>query len=225
MLKDDGRWLIDKEQAHHLLRVRRCTSGSLAEGLESGEKISLLLLCEGDEVYAEELSRTAEKTSLTELHLMLAVLKNDQFDQALRFAAETGVYKIWLISCERSVPKYSGTKLEVKMARWRKILDESTKQSGAATPPTIMPPVRLDEFDTEDLPGCRFAAMLSSDAYPLSKQKIKGPAVVAIGPEGDWSPNEAGLLILKGFVPVSLGNRILRASTAVAVACGWFSMN
>ncbi len=46
----------------------------------------------------------------TELHLLLAILKNDQFDQALRFAAETRCTYDSL-SCERSVPRYAGIKL------------------------------------------------------------------------------------------------------------------
>jgi len=220
----DGCWLIDREQAHHLVRVRRCGTGSLAEGLVQGEKISLRLSCEGDAVYAEELSRISEDRPSTELQLLLAILKNDQFDQALRFAAETGVHTIRLLSCERSVPRYAGNKLTEKMSRWEKILDEATKQSGAGSPPLIVPPQTLADLDPEHLPEQRFAAMLSPAAEPLSEQKTGGAAAIAIGPEGDWSPSEAELLLEKGFKPVSLGSRILRASTAVAVACGWFSM-
>lgn len=220
----EGRWLIDREQAHHLIRVRRCSTGSLAEGLAYGEKISLRLSCEGEAVYAEELSRTSEDRPSTELHLLLAILKNDQFDQALRFAAETGVHTIRLLSCERSVPRYAGIKLAEKMSRWEKILDEATKQAGAGSPPLIVPPAALRDLDPEYLPDRRFAAMLSLEAEPLSEQETGDAAAIAIGPEGDWSPSEAGLLLEKGFRPVSLGSRILRASTAVAVACGWFSM-
>ena len=49
---------------------------------------------------------------------------------------------------------------------------------------------------------------------------FSGAVAVAIGPEGDWSPREAECLRKKSFLPVTLGGRILRASTAVAVACG-----
>ncbi len=96
----EGRWLIDQEQAHHLIRVRRCCTGSLAEGLLSGEKICLRISCEGELVFAEELSREAKTARSIELHLMLALLKSDQFDQALRFAAETGVrrYTCWHVN-------------------------------------------------------------------------------------------------------------------------------
>ena len=221
----DGRWLIDQEQAHHLIRVRRCCTGSLAEGLLSGEKVQLRLLCEGELVFAEELSRTAEASPSIELHLLLGLLKNDQFDQSLRFAAETSVHTIHLLACERSVPRYSGIKLKEKMSRWDKILEEATRQAGAAAPPVLLQPVTLTELDPDQLPDCRLAAMLSPEAKPLSKTEITSPAVIAIGPEGDWSPSETELLLEKNFKPVNLGNRILRASTAVAVACGWFSMN
>lgn len=221
----DGRWHIDEEQAHHLVRVRRCTTGSLAEGLLSGEKVQLLLLCEGELVFAEELSRAAEDAPSIEIHLILALLKSDQFDQALRFAAETGVHTIHLLACERSVPRYSDIKLNGKMSRWEKILDEATRQAGSASPPVLKWPVTLKELDPCLLPACRFAAMLSPDAKVLSKTNITSPAAIAIGPEGDWSSSEAELLLEKNFMPVSLGKSILRASTAVAVACGWLSMN
>ncbi len=104
----EGRWLIDQEQAHHLIRVRRCCTGSLAE------KICLHISCEGELVFAEELSREAETARSIELHLMLALLKSDQFDQALRFAAETGVHTIHLLACERSVPQIFSRKNKKK---------------------------------------------------------------------------------------------------------------
>ena len=224
-INKDGRWLIEQEQADHVIRVRRCSAGSLAEGLLSGEKVQLRISCEGDLVYAEELSRETETAQPIELHLILALLKSDQFDQSLRFAAETGVHTIHLLACERSVPRYSGIKLKEKMSRWEKILDEATRQAGSALPPVLLEPVSLKDLDSDMLPDCRLAAILSSDADTLSKAEIMSPAAVAIGPEGDWSPYETELLLGMGFKPVSLGKRILRASTAVAVACGWFSMD
>ena len=39
--------------------------------------------------------------------------------------------------------------------------------------------------------------------------------MVAIGPEGGWIPFELDLLEARGFVPFSLGSRILRVDVAV----------
>lgn len=217
---DNGIWTIDEAQAHHLVRVRRCYTGSIVEGLLNGEKIELKLICSGESVTAEELSRTAEEPAATEIHLLLGLLKNDQFDQALRFCAETGVHTIHLLACERSVPSYEGKKLEEKMTRWGKILAEATKQAGSTISPEILPPVKMSKLDFSSLPEEKYAALLAPGTKELKELKIPAAVAIAIGPEGDWAPHEAQLLLDNGFTPVSLGKRILRASTAVAVACG-----
>ena len=215
----DGIWHINADEAHHLVRVRRCYTGSLVEGLLNGEKIKLKLECAGDELYAREISRCREEDSLPRTELLLALLKNDQLDDALRFAAETGVYSIRLLLCERSVPRLESSKLAEKMKRWRRILDEATKQASASVPPLLFEPEAFDGFDFSALPEQRLAALLSPDTQPLREITIAGSVAVAIGPEGDWAPHESRRLLEEGFAPVSLGKRIMRASTAVAAAC------
>ena len=37
---------------------------------------------------------------------------------------------------------------------------------------------------------------------------------IAIGPEGDFTQDEVGILQEADFIPVTMGNRILRAETA-----------
>ena len=221
---EGGRCVLNSERAHHVVRVPRCYTGSFAEGLLRGEKVELKLICEGENVYAEEISRKREEPAAVELHLLLGLLKNDQFDDALRFSAETGVHTIHLLDCERSVPKYEGKKLDEKMNRWSKILDEATKQAGSALPPKLSYPLPLKDFDFDALPCERYAALLSSGTRDLRDITVGSSAAVAIGPEGDWAPHESALLLEKGFTAVSHGMRILRASTAVAVSCGWFSL-
>lgn len=220
----DGKWHISPEEAHHLVNVRRCYNGSLVEGLLDGEKLQLKLCCDGDSVTAVEVSRETEPFPYPEIHLLLALLKADQFDMSLRFAAEIGVTKIHLLECERCVPRYSGQRTEGKLTRWRKILDEAAKQAGTTRTPLLEAPAAAEKFDYARLPEAKYAALLSDDAVPINKVTINYPAVVAIGPEGDWSPPETRLLLENGFKPVNLGKRILRASTAVAVACSWFML-
>jgi 16S rRNA (uracil1498-N3)-methyltransferase len=41
---------------------------------------------------------------------------------------------------------------------------------------------------------------------------------LAIGPEGDFTEYEVDSLIEKGFIPVTIGQRILRAETAAISA-------
>lgn len=221
----DGRWHISPEEARHLVKARRCYTGSLLEGLLDGEKLLLRLQCEGEVVTAAEVSREAEPPPYPELHLLLALLKSEQFDMSLRFAAEIGVTKIHPLECERSVPKYSRERAPDKLTRWRKILDEATKQAGSARAPILEAPVSPERLDYLSLPRNRYAALLTEQAVPFGKITAEYPAVVAIGPEGDWTPAETRLLLEKGFKAVSLGERILRAGTAVAAACSWLALS
>ena len=134
------------------------------------------------------------------------------------------MFRIHLLVCERSVPRYEGPRLDDKMKRWRKILDEATKQAGAATPPVLCAPVPFAEFDFDGLPEQRLAALLSDGARPLRETRIAESLAAAIGPEGDWSPAESARLLAEGFAPVRLGARIMRASTAVASFCASLAM-
>lgn len=221
---DNGIWTIDAEEAHHLVRVRHCYTGSLVEGLLNGEKVTLRLHCDGAAVTARELSREEEPPLEPRVELLLGLLKNDQLDDALRFCAETGVFRIHLLVCERSVPRYDGARLDDKMKRWRKILDEATKQAGAATQPVLCTPVPFAEFDFDGLPEQRLAALLSDAARPLREVSVAESLAAAVGPEGDWSPDESAQLLSENFAPVRLGARIMRASTAVASFCASLAM-
>ena len=218
---EGGVWKLDEQEAKHLVKVRRCYNGSIVEGLLDGVKVKLKLQnCESSEVCAVEIARTCEKKASRTLQLILALLKNDQFDAALRFAAETEVSEIFLLVCARSVPNVTG-KLSEKMQRWNKILAEATKQAGAATQPLLHEPVPFEKFDFSAVGPERYGALLFDNATALCEINFGQKCALAIGPEGDWSPAETAKLLDEGFTPVSLGNRILRASTAVAVGCGW----
>ena len=88
---DGTLWHISAQEAHHLVRVRRCYTGSLAEGLLNGETVTLKLECRGEDVFAHEISRQTEIEFPPKTELLLAVLKNDQMDEALRFCAEEAI--------------------------------------------------------------------------------------------------------------------------------------
>ena len=62
--------------------------------------------------------------------------------------------------------------------------------------------------------------MKKSDKILLKQRYIPGNnALILIGPEGDFSPEEVELAIENGFLPISLGNSRLRTETAGIVAC------
>ena len=217
-------WLVDPDQQHHLTRVLRCKEGDRVEGLLFGEKIVLALYSHPEGVAVRECHRLALKRDDLEIHLLLGLLKAEQFDVALRASAELGVAAIHLLACSRSIPQVVEDKMQGKMQRWIKIVHEATRQCGAVTPPIIHPPVRLRDVDFTSLPETRFAALLAAKASPLGSVCFEKQLAFAVGPEGDWDSEEEALLIDNEFQPVGLGDNVLRSSTAVVAGCSWFRL-
>ncbi|MDR1650836.1 MAG: RsmE family RNA methyltransferase, partial [Synergistaceae bacterium] len=212
---EDGLWRLDGAQERRLVRSLRCRPGDIAEGLlPDGEGKRLLMRLEkSPEGYflraAGEISDFREGVSIT---LLIGLLKADQFDAVLRASSELGIDVIIPLLCERSVPRIPPAGWAGKASRWQKLLDDGTSVSGAVFPPRILPPVTLGELDWDTLPDERYAAVISRVSRPISEARPSVKAAYAVGPEGDWSENELSVLGEHGFIPVTLGGRIMRAS-------------
>jgi 16S rRNA (uracil1498-N3)-methyltransferase len=85
--------------------------------------------------------------------------------------------------------------------------------------------VKFDEISWDRFPGNRIAAVISPVSRPISEiAPREGQIVYAVGPEGDWSERETSVLLSRNFIPITLGKRILRASTAAVAGCAWFRL-
>lgn len=226
-LSDDV-WRLDTHQAHHLVNVLRYYEGAMVEGLlPEGTGRRLLMRLEKDDEgmslrIVEFLPLETEKLNIT---LLIGLLKSDQFDSVLRASAELGVSSIRPLVCERSIPRFDDREISKKLVRWQKILDEGSKVSGSVFAPSIGAPIPFGSFDWASLPPARYAALLARNTAPISTiERCEGDLVLAVGPEGDWSERESDTLLDQGFTAISLGDRVLRASTAAIVACGWFRL-
>lgn len=90
---------------------------------------------------------------------------------------------------------------------------------------TRMPIVRVEKelkpFVEDELDACfgdarRIVADAAYDRSPIDAVRArKSRVVVAVGPEGGWSPYERDLLERQGFVGAGLGPRTLRSDTAL----------
>ncbi|HRD51148.1 MAG TPA: RsmE family RNA methyltransferase, partial [Flavobacteriales bacterium] len=82
------------------------------------------------------------------------------------------------------------------------------------------------DFITEKLPGQRFFGHLDPLSLPFAAAySSSSDAVVLIGPEGDFTPAEAEMLLANDFLSVTLGNARLRTETAALAACTWMSLS
>ncbi|MDR2780254.1 MAG: 16S rRNA (uracil(1498)-N(3))-methyltransferase [Synergistaceae bacterium] len=227
-----GRWRLDPRQARHLIKSLRSYDGAPVEGLlpdEGGARLLMRLETDSRDYFLREIDRSAELPDKMSITLLIALLKAEQFDAVLRASAELGVNSIIPVACERSAPRFDECDANKKISRWRKILDENTLVSGAVFPPQIQIPVKIDDVPWNSLPRTRYAAVIAPGASPIAHAlpslEETGEVAFAVGPEGDWTEREKTCLFQNGFIPVSLGRRVMRASTAAIAACGWFRLS
>ena len=150
------------------------------------------------------------------LEIAIAPTKlNERTEWFLEKATEIGIDKVQLFaSChsERRV---------VNVERFRKVMIAAMKQSIKSKLPDIEDVVEFDKLVKQPFDGHKFIAWIDDNVTDqLCDVYKKGEnALVLIGPEGDFSPEEAGMAVENGFVPVSLGEARLRTETAAVVAC------
>jgi len=95
------------------------------------------------------------------------------------------------------------------------------KQSLKAYLPKLNEPSDVKKLIYKQFPGQRFIGYCeSSKEDELQKVYKKGEnALILIGPEGDFSPEEVLLAKKEKFIPIRLGKSRLRTETAGIVAC------
>ena len=192
---------LPEEEAAHCLRVLRLTVGDevlLTDGKGFFYK-ALIDGIAGKRCRVKVIETIAQEPLWTgHLHLAMAPTKNiDRTEWFVEKATEIGFDELTFLNCRFSERKV------VKNERIEKIVISAVKQSLKARKPLVNGMVDFAKFVCKDFPG-----VLNPEAG----------AVVLVGPEGDFSPEEVKLAESFGFQPVSLGKSRLRTETAALVS-------
>lgn len=150
------------------------------------------------------------------LHIAIAPTKNnDRFEWFLEKATEIGIDEITPLVCEHSERKV------IKEERFEKIMISAVKQSIKAYKPKLNKLTNYAGFIASEHIGDKFIAHCEESAKEALKTAyIKGnSAVILIGPEGDFTPQEIEVAKQNNFREISLGKSRLRTETAGIVAC------
>jgi RsmE family RNA methyltransferase len=102
---------------------------------------------------------------------------------------------------------------------------EGLRQAGDTRVPEVTIHRRLRPLVEDILPALPYARRWISHPEPnaplaFSSLPYTSRTLLAVGPEGGWIPDEIDLFRRHGFVPLSLGPRILRTDTACTVLLG-----
>ena len=150
--------------------------------------------------------------------LVQALAKGEKMEFVIQKATELGAARIVPLSSERSVVRLDAERGGSKAERWRKVAQEAARQCGRADLPRIDEPAGWDFVLAllRDEPGRRGLLL-----HPEETALRLGPAargarrvLIAVGPEGGFSPEERARAQAGGMIEVGLGPLVLRTETA-----------
>ena len=155
------------------------------------------------------------------VHLAVGMPANERMDWLVEKATELGVASIQPLMTERSVLRLSGERAEKKRLHWQGIAVAACEQCGRNRVPLILPLASFNEWlkiqSTKD--EVRLLLSLQTHMQPLLKAVGEGKLMTFLsGPEGGFSLAEESAALAKGYMPVTLGQRVLRSETA-PLAC------
>jgi 16S rRNA (uracil1498-N3)-methyltransferase len=208
--------LLSKEEGNHAKNVLRLDVGKKIKLLngEGQEALAVIERIDTEECKVK-IETVMEIPNSAPLYLLQSTLKGPKMDWLLEKATELGVHTIQLLQTERTVAKTE------KLDRWKRLITAAMKQSGNAREPNLMEPISLVEA-MQKFQGLKLHLQPGAEEgmipYIQINRKAGEPIILAIGPEGGFSPEEEDLLHRSGFQGVCLSNQILRAETAAISA-------
>lgn len=166
--------------------------------------------------------------------LALGMPANERMDALVEKATELGAAALQPLVTARSVVRLAGERAEARQRHWQAVATSASEQCGRTRVPRVALPTRLDAWlqRLEDGParGPRWLLSLADSARrpaalddPMRAAAAAG-LVVLSGPEGGLAPEEEAAALRRGFVPVSLGSRTLRADTAPLALLAWLAL-
>ncbi|MDE0143892.1 MAG: 16S rRNA (uracil(1498)-N(3))-methyltransferase [Caldilineaceae bacterium] len=208
--------------SHQLRSVLRLEPGSVITLLDGSgaaypTRIDSLNAAEATgRVLAKQLVRSEPDLQLT---LYQCVLKRERFEWVLQKGTELGVSRFVPVISSRTVVR-PAARLLSKYERWSAIVREAAEQSRRGRLPAIEDPLPWREA-LEQGAGLRLMAWeeARTGGSGLLPEAAGARCIsLLVGPEGGISLEEATAATERGWLPLSLGPRVLRAETAAVAA-------
>ncbi|MXS85841.1 16S rRNA (uracil(1498)-N(3))-methyltransferase [Nitrosomonas sp. HPC101] len=223
---------LDSDTSHHAAQVLR---------LRQGDRVTLFDGTGGEFFgYIAQISKSAcvvkiehyqpiERESPLRITLAQAVCANEKMDWIIQKAVEQGIVRIQPLITGRTLVRLTEERARKRGLHWQKIIISACEQCGRNRIPQLLPAIPLSHWLEKKLmrkqknnnpsghdiilsPVARLR--LTELSPPESGESI----TLLTGPEGGFTEEETGAVLHAGFIPIRLGNRILRTESAALAA-------
>ena len=215
---------LDAEESGHCVRVLRHRAGDPIDVIDGqGTLYHCRLTLDSPKGAEAEILETHADWGSHPYNLTIGCCptkNNDRFEWFVEKATELGVDRIVPLIGEHSERKVYKTERAARIAL------SATKQSLKARIPEIAEPQSVSSFITASSQHSLrlIAYCFDEPSVPrrsileVLEEKRLRDITVLIGPEGDFSPEEARLALKHGYIPIHLGPSRLRTETAAVTA-------
>jgi 16S rRNA (uracil1498-N3)-methyltransferase len=165
---------------------------------------------------------SATESSL-EIILLQALPEKERMEMIIQKATELGVTAIVPFQSEKSISLKEREAKQKKAHRWQHIAVKAVQQSRRAKVPYIGECRLFQEVLEDCTKGGLKILLWEKEGESLKDVVTQHPArkiYVMVGPEGGFAEGEVTLAKEKGFIPVKVGQRILRTETAAIALVG-----
>ncbi|MBE3101047.1 MAG: 16S rRNA (uracil(1498)-N(3))-methyltransferase [Firmicutes bacterium] len=219
----DSKALITAEDSHHIQKVLHlrigeevvlcdCKGFDYSALIHSMDKGKVLLDIQGQQPSVGE--------HYTRVSLYQGLPKANKMEVIIQKCVELGIYDFVPVTTSRAVVRLADEREEEKKTiRWQKISEEAAKQSDRGIIPHISKPVSFNDAILDASHSLKLLLWEGERIQSLRgvlQKYIEKPSSIAmmIGPEGGLDIKEVELASNNGWIPVSIGPRILRTETA-----------
>ena len=210
--------IIDKDDSFHIVKVMRMRLNDevLVSDNTDTYRCSITKLDEKGVILKvlEKLDGNPELK--VKVGIAQGLVKKDKMEEVISKITALGAYEYIPVNMERCNIKIT----EQKQERQLKIIKEASEQSMRNRLMQLSPILSFNELlkKQNEYDVCLFASTKATLDNPNFKKVLKDKNInsilVVIGPEGGISPKEEALMEKAGFLPITLGPRILRTEVA-----------
>ncbi len=211
--------VLEGPEAHHLLRVMRMKGGDPVV-LFDGKGTS----CQGtiqrisrEKVWISIRSLAREPSPNLKILFLCAVPRHGKIDTIVEKLTELGVHAIGAVLTDRTVPRWDSSEKGAKRARWQRISQEASKQSGGNSLPRVLGVFSFQEALTlrgKESLGIFLTPKAKASLPEILPPSLRGELFLLVGPEGGWSPREEAMATEAGWQAAALWDRTLKVDTA-----------
>ena len=210
--------VIDKEDSLHIIKVMRMRIGDevLVSDNQNSYLAKIKVLDEKGVILEIVEKMNTDPELKIRVRIAQGIVKKDKMEEVLSKITALGAYSYIPVNMERCNIKVK----EEKRERQNRIIKEASEQSMRNK---LMEYSNIISFKEllklkEKYDVCLFASTKATLDNPNFKQVLKNKdtksVLIVVGPEGGISPKEEDLMEQAGFLPITLGPRILRTELA-----------